>query len=49
MSCVSLWERSHKRYGDRRELSERGEGVVTNLERERMFDNGRTPRPSLAG
>ena len=41
--------RSHKRYGDRRELSERGEGVVTNLERERMFDNGQTPRPSLAG
>ena len=30
VSSLSLWERSHKRYGDRRELSERGEGVVTN-------------------
>ena len=33
MSSLSLWERSHKRYGDRRELSETGEGVVTQRSR----------------
>ena len=49
MLSLSLWERSHKRYGDRRELSERGEGVVTNLEREimdRLHDLVSLARPS---